>query len=270
MVYQKAVNIMTDFAMELENYLPQETKHIIRSDAFLVSNPLQYGEAVSSLSEGGEIYCRTITGSECLHTKCVGFCWNEIHRGYLTKKQMEQHQCLERNCYRFEKIETAPYWNQVNVQKRTRKNGKQAKKQLENDAEEFLQNIRKLTVHDCNFYPIAAELKDNTYEIRIITFKSVDYSQYLALFSHIAKGKKMHFTKIKADSERKQQIIDKHNIIKIALHDKPVKAEEPTPSITVNKDSENPTSCSFVKSKFECIIKYIKSLFSKGDQHGKR
>ena len=121
---------MADFASELDNYVTKTYKHIIRSEYILITNPHQYEEAVESLTENGVIACRTITGNESPCTKCVGFCWNEVHRGYLTKKQMNQHQCLEKNCHRFEKIETAPYWaQQIEKNKPARKENKQKNNQ---------------------------------------------------------------------------------------------------------------------------------------------
>lgn len=250
---------MTDFATELENYMPKPYKHIIRTDYILITNPKQYEAAVESLTEDGVIYCRTITGNESTCAKCIGFCWNEVHRGYLTKKQMEQHQCLEKNCHRFEKIETAPYWAHQTIKKQDRKDGKQAKKQAANEADKFLEKIRELTANDFNFYPVACELKKDIYEVRVINFQPFTYSQYLALFVPFAKGRRIHFTTIKADEERKQQIIDKHKIVKIAL------VEEPVIAAQVDAIEEKDNVQPFAISKIKCIIKYIKTLFSKGD-----
>lgn len=252
---------MTDFALELDNYVPKPYKHIIRSEYILITNPHQYEEAVENLTENGVIACRTITGTESPCTKCIGFCWNEVHRGYLTKKQMDQHQCLEKNCHRFEKIETAPYWSQQIEKRQNRKDAKQAKKQSANEAEEFLAKIRELTINDFNFYPVACELKDNTYEVRIINYKSIDFVHYRSLFFPVSKGKNMHFTKIKADDERKQMIIDKHKIVKIALPEEPVIAEQPT---IIEENIKNDV-LAFVINKIKCIMEYIKNVFSKGD-----
>lgn len=252
---------MTDFALELDNYIPKPYKHIKRTEYILITNPKQYAEAVGNLTEDGIICCKTITGNESPCTKCVGFCWNELHRGYLTKKQMDTHQCLEKNCHRFEKIETAPYWSQQITKKQNRKNGKQAKKQAANEADQFLEKIRELTINDFNFYPVACELKDNTYEVRIINFQSFKYAQYLTLFYPFAKGRKIHFTKIKADNKRKHEIIDKQKIVKIALPEEPVITEQST---VIRENSKN-SILAFVISKIMCIMEYIKNAFSKGD-----
>ena len=252
---------MTDFATELDNYIPKPYKHIIRSDYIVITNPNQYEDAVQSLTEEGVISCRTITGNECQSTKCVGFCWNEVHRGYLTKKQMDQHQCLAKGCHRFEKIETAPYWAQQAAKRQTRKEGKHIKKQAISEADEFLVKIRELTINDFNFYPVACELKDNTYEVRIINYKSIDFAYYRSLFFPASKGRGMHFTKIKADDERKQRIIDKHKIVKVAV----VKETTASKHDSIIKENKKITAMDFVIKRIKCIMKYISNLFSKGD-----
>lgn len=40
----------------------------------------------------------------------VGFCHSELHKGYITVRLMKNHQCLQKKCSRFEKIESSPYW----------------------------------------------------------------------------------------------------------------------------------------------------------------
>ena len=109
---------------------------------------------------------------------------------------------------------------------------------------DFLKQMRDLTIHDFNFYPVAAELKNNTYEVRIINYEPIDYKYYLSLFSAAADGKRIHFTKIKTDNERKQQIIDKHNIVKIATPVKPVFIR----------------FIDYVKSKIQTAVEKIKRL----------
>ena len=38
-----------------------------------------------------------VDGTKSDETKRVGFCTNTIHKGYLTKRLMDEHQCLEKN-----------------------------------------------------------------------------------------------------------------------------------------------------------------------------
>lgn len=41
--------------------------------------------------------------------KCVGFCNNCIHRGFLTKELLKNHQCIQRKCTFFDGLDTDPY-----------------------------------------------------------------------------------------------------------------------------------------------------------------
>lgn len=246
---------MTDFATALELYLPEPKKENKALCFTLVKTPKQYDKAAKNLSDDCTIYCRTLDGSPCASTKCVGYCWSKIHKGYITKNLMAQHQCIEKNCKSFQKIPEASYWVSKEAKAQERKTGKQLKKFIAAEEAAFLQEIRDITIHDYNFYPVAAELKDDTFNVRIINFEPIDYSHYSALFSSAADGRKIHFTKIKTNKERKQLIIEKHNIIKVAAPAEP----------------ENFSLFVFVKDKVSAIIKFIKSLpLRTGGTYGKR
>ena len=59
----------------------------------------------------------TIDGNACKEEQRIGYCWSEIHRGYLTVRLMKEHQCCERNCRHFQKYEDAQYWKQKEKRK---------------------------------------------------------------------------------------------------------------------------------------------------------
>lgn len=50
----------------------------------------------------------------------VGFCHNNLHRGGLTKKLMEEHGCLEKGCTFFQKYLDRPYWQEQKSRKKKR------------------------------------------------------------------------------------------------------------------------------------------------------
>ena len=160
---------------------------------------------------------------------------------------MDKHHCLEKNCSKFQKIEDAPYWAIKETKAQERRDRRHQKKLIAAQEAEFLQEMKDLTLHDFNFYPVAAELKNDVYEVRYICFEPVKYSHYLSLFSSAADGKKIHFTKIKTTRDRLQQIIEKHNIVKISAPNKPAVFR----------------ICAFVKAKLSAIIKTIDTLWSK-------
>lgn len=42
--------------------------------------------------------CKLITGKETNVSKCSGYCACQTHPGYLNKKIMDKHQCIEKEC----------------------------------------------------------------------------------------------------------------------------------------------------------------------------
>ena len=239
---------MSDFSIKVEEYLPAPEITSVAKNYTVVGNPKNYTKALDTVPEDCLIFCRTISGDQSLNTKCVGFCWSKLHRGFLTKKQMIQHQCLEKNCKSFYKLQDAPYWIQKEATAQKRKQGKRLKKQIAEDEARFLEEIRDLTIHDFNFYPVAVDFKNDTYETRIITFGQVNYSHYLSLFTEAAEGKKIHFTNIKANNDRKKRIIETNNIVKISAPPK----------------SKSVIFIDFIKAKISAIFKYIQDkLFTR-------
>ena len=68
-------------------------------------------EIVSVLLVNGQ-FAKVTKGS------IVGCCHSDLHKGKLTKKLMEEHDCLGKNCVRFEKYEdTADYWRRCALKK---------------------------------------------------------------------------------------------------------------------------------------------------------
>lgn len=40
----------------------------------------------------------------------VGYCHNEAHKGFLTVSIMNEHDCIGKECFNFEKFEDYPFW----------------------------------------------------------------------------------------------------------------------------------------------------------------
>ena len=54
---------------------------------------------------------------------CIGFCNNECHKGFINKKLLEEHKCIEKKCTFIDPIEDHPFWiNRKNKEKRKAKN----------------------------------------------------------------------------------------------------------------------------------------------------
>ena len=52
---------------------------------------------------------RCIDGVSRYYKKCIGFCNNRIHKGFLTVKLYKEHECFKRKCTFFDAKENHPY-----------------------------------------------------------------------------------------------------------------------------------------------------------------
>lgn len=82
---------------------------------------------------------------EIANVNLVGFCHNTIHPGNLTRKILEEHDCIGKNCRFFEKYEYSNYWiAEANrcKQKEKRKQVQSAKKQAEKKRQKELEDLK--------------------------------------------------------------------------------------------------------------------------------
>ena len=68
---------------------------------------------------------RCITGEKTTSERCVGYCNNKNHIGYVTVPILKRRQCIEKNCSCFYPIKEHPYWNQLenSMDKKTKRKG---------------------------------------------------------------------------------------------------------------------------------------------------
>lgn len=79
--------------------------------------------------------------------KIVGCCHNLIHPGKLTRKLMEEHDCLGKNCKFFERNNDSTYWAEEENKKRQkerRKQARQAEKKAARKLEDELAELKDL------------------------------------------------------------------------------------------------------------------------------
>lgn len=74
---------------------------------------------------------------EITNVKIVGCCHNLIHPGKLTRKLMEEHDCLGKNCKFFEKYRESTYW----VAEENRKRQKERRKQIQQAEKEAARKL---------------------------------------------------------------------------------------------------------------------------------
>lgn len=156
---------------------------------------------------------RTIDGSYCTLNRRVGYCWNRIHRGVLTRPQMEQHQCIERNCHYFQKYPDAEYWQRKAQAKERRQNGKMKAKARAQAEAMVLETIRDITADDDTFFAIRAnETSPGHYTVRYLRFAWVNLATYRAQFEREC-GVRIHLEEIKTDYESKIKILQVQKLI---------------------------------------------------------
>lgn len=141
----------------------------------------------------------------------VGFCRNMIHRGFLTKGLMEQHECIEKNCKYFIKYENSVYWQQKAEKKEQRKKYKAIKKFWEERCDHALYLMRDLTKDmECVGITSATMKDERTIEIRYVSTQTVDLYEELMIVKE-ATGVKCVLTSIKNNSSMKKKLIDMFN-----------------------------------------------------------
>lgn len=108
---------------------------------------------------------------EIARKKLVGCCHNCLHPGKLTKKILEQHDCINKKCYYFERYPEAGYWCEVE-QKQKAKEQARASKQQKKDRETYLKELQ------AQFQVCAEQTKSPMKIIRVREEKNKIYKVY--------------------------------------------------------------------------------------------
>lgn len=182
-----------------------ETPPLDPNEPEVIRSPIQGKKTKHKPKE--EFMYRTINGNYCKETQKLGYCRCNLHRGYLTKKIMDEHECLEKNCIWFDKHEDAPYWQHKTKQRLARKRGKALKREIKQREEACLELIRELTASDYDFYAVSVEIDDDTLKIRAIQFANVDYLYYKTLFKKHCGVNKVEIVQIQNTNSKKREIV---------------------------------------------------------------
>lgn len=113
------------------NEHPQETKEKVRGGKERIDLPPPVERKLISARLLGNRWI------EITNVKIVGYCHNLIHPGKLTRKIMEEHDCLGKNCRFFEKNNESTYW----VAEENRKRQKEQRKQIQQAEKEAAQKL---------------------------------------------------------------------------------------------------------------------------------
>ena len=113
---------------------------------------------------------RMINGAPlCAPERQVGYCWCELHPGYLHKHLMDEHQCVERKCEHFEKFKDSEYWKRKAKIKEDRIAGKLEKKRIEQLCTSIYQEFENIFVNNSNIAILNVEHLNGTYITRLVT-----------------------------------------------------------------------------------------------------
>ena len=149
-----------------------------------------------------------IDGTISEESKHVGFCFNNTHRGYLTKKLMDEHQCLEKNCRYFKKYENSPYWvhRQQVIDKRERLQAE--KKYYEMLCDLVLYIMRDVTRDIVGFAVTAAYIENNIMNVRYVSLRNINLREEREALRKLIKMK-CNFIGIKTSHDNKFHLLEK-------------------------------------------------------------
>lgn len=151
-----------------------------------------------------------IDGTRSDVNKRVGFCNSNLHKGYLTKKLMDEHECIEKGCHYFIKYEKNAYWQQKNASKEKRQKAKIQKKFWEQKEQGALYLMRELT-KDIQYLGItSAYKKENHIEIRYVALNMVNLSPEIYTLKNKLKID-IKLAAVRTSYEKKIELLDMFN-----------------------------------------------------------
>lgn len=107
----------------------------------------------------------------------IAYCWSDEHRGYLTPRLMKQHDCLNKQCKSFQKLDH-PYWREAERKKASEgeRYRRRAEQKLQDD--EYLALARESIKERTDIYFTSAKLvRKGLIKITYIGNRSFDLSE---------------------------------------------------------------------------------------------
>lgn len=96
----------------------------------------------------------------------VGFCHNPDHKGTLTVSIMNEHECIAKECFYFEKFEDYPYWQRYYRREELKVLEKAKKKRRKENQEKQAANVKKKEDEIISrAYKFAADLNIDNFKI---------------------------------------------------------------------------------------------------------
>ena len=149
---------------------------------------------------------RTIDGNHCEAKHVVGYCHCRLHKGHLTKKLLDAHDCLHKNCVYLERNNEHPFFMQRNKNRDAKKQAKLMRKQMEQEQERVLKAIREHTADDGDFFAIRAEQTETGFTVYYIKYGWIDIGEYAYRLSKLLNAR-IFLKEIKNTLDNKYEIL---------------------------------------------------------------
>ena len=102
-------------------------------------------------------------------SRLIGYCWHNLHRGFLTQGLLKAHECLEKQCPFLERFPDKHFW----VRKKEIKDNRNKAKNNKALERLILERFRELTADFDGFAVCVVEFKDDIFWVRCVKTQTV-------------------------------------------------------------------------------------------------
>ncbi len=111
---------------------------------------------------------RNIYGQDVAERNRIGYCYCQIHPGYLTEAILKEKNCIAHNCRWLKKFEDHNFWVNREERKQGKKENKRLKREVEHNENLILDLLREETEDIQNFCVLAVNKVDDYYMVRCV------------------------------------------------------------------------------------------------------
>ena len=155
----------------------------------------------------------SVNGLVIKETKRIGYCHNMKHHGYLNLKLMKEHQCLEKECPFFKKVENNDFWARKRASKEKRNKKKELEKQQTEISNKIKNRFKELLIDYENTIITEITKKEKIYNVRYVTLDDVHRKiEQIKKDIETEFKIKISLNEIKNNNTIKQEIINKYKI----------------------------------------------------------
>jgi len=162
-------------------------------------------------------YLHSFEGDLIRVKNAIGFCHSTVHRGYITKKLLKEHDCLKKECMSFEKVECG-LWAEMEKKEAEKAKEKlviEKKREKREKARARFEDIREMgkefgvfvtSIKDKTLYK-NFKRKTNILHITYIAYERMDLKEMLAPKIFEKYGRGVYFKCVPTKHEIKKQLL---------------------------------------------------------------